>query len=119
MATRQGAKKKAKGRVRDGVLLRVRVVAKLRNAARFPAVLLVAGAGFGKSEALAQHLSSERRRVVVVPFPKGVNTLKSFLSVLALELRDAIPGMASSVNAACVESDQFDNPSLALMIWAR
>lgn len=106
-------------RVRSGVLVRERILARLREAARYRVVLLIAGAGYGKSEALAQYLRPLRRPKVVVRIPKGANTLASFLQSIADGLHAVAPGMSMSVTSACSASSQVENPARALAIWAR
>lgn len=97
---------------------RQRVVSRIQRAARFRVVLLIAGAGYGKSEALTQYWTRVRGAKVICRVPKTARTLPAFVHAFAEACATIAPGMASSAASALSASHDVAEPLEALVTWA-
>jgi DNA-binding CsgD family transcriptional regulator len=108
----------ARSSVHTGVVIRERVMRRIADAARHRVVVLIAGAGYGKSEALFQYLRRLRKSKIVYRVPKHLATMQAFLQGFAESCAPFASGMAMSVDSACRASGDIDDPATALAGWA-
>lgn len=91
---------------------------RIADAARFRITVFVAGAGYGKSEALVQYLRRLRKSKIIYRVPKNAATVQTFLQGLAEACVAFAPGMAMSVDSACRAAADVEDPATALAGWA-
>lgn len=98
-------------------LARDRLTLRLKEAAQFPATVVVAPEGFGKSTALQQFvqtLSCETLELALLP---EHGTLAAFARALAQTLAPVAPGLLSSYAHAIECALQSEKPEDELAIW--
>jgi len=98
--------------------VRQRLLGRIRDAARFRIVLFIAGAGYGKSEAIAQYWARLRKPKVFFRVPKGTDSLPAFLQAFSESCAGVAPGMSASVVPASSASKVLEDPARALASWA-
>jgi DNA-binding CsgD family transcriptional regulator len=77
----------------QSIIARPRVLARLLEAASYPVILIVAPAGFGKTTAIRQLLST-RSNAVLITTPPAANTLVGFIHAFARGCSSLIPTMS-------------------------
>ncbi|MBV8636551.1 MAG: AAA family ATPase [Candidatus Eremiobacteraeota bacterium] len=97
--------------------MRSRVNERLARAARFPVTLIVAPAGFGKTVALRDFLSTSRTDAVRYDVPREDGTLLAFAHGLARALQDVAPSAASAFPQIQSRILQAPSPVLTLTEW--
>ena len=97
----------------EPVINRPRVMQRLFEAATYPIVLVIAPAGFGKTTAIRQLLST-RQNAVLVATPSGANTLSRFVFAFARACSAVVPSMSSPPN----EFTEPNNPEQELELYS-
>jgi LuxR family maltose regulon positive regulatory protein len=101
-----------------GPIERPRVLERLRTAAQYRIVTIIAPAGFGKSVALRQFVASVPA-AVVYDVPPDATTLAAFVGGFAEALGDAVPALRRSVVTALDAARTSATPGRDLAAWLR
>jgi ATP/maltotriose-dependent transcriptional regulator MalT len=89
----------------------------MQRAARYRVILLLAGAGYGKSEALLQFWVRLDAPKVLCRLSKSACTLSGFVHAISDSCTDIAPEMASSAASALRASLDTSDPIEALVSW--
>lgn len=98
-------------------MVRPRILQRIDAAAQYPIILILAPAGYGKSVAVSQWLTTQSRAHVRFNAQAEHNTLLGFARGLAEAFSDALPAMRNTVATAHQNSASSETPGIEMARW--